>query len=539
MLYFCRRKSLFIMAKSKTQKIAVIAGAGPAGLTAAYELLQQTDIKPFVCEKTDAIGGISQTVEHHGNRMDIGGHRFFSKSDQVMAWWEQVMPLQAKPSKDDILLNETEKEFAKEGPDPEKEDRTMLLRRRVSRIFFLRKFFDYPISMKKETFLNMGFARMMRAGFGYLWACVHKLPETSLENFYINRFGRPLYEMFFEDYTTKVWGVHPSKLGADWGSQRVKGLSIIAVLKDMWRKNFGKKDNAEVETSLIEQFIYPKYGPGQLWETVAKDIEKMGGEIRLNAAVTGVRVESQESRVKSVEITKADGTKETIACDYFLSTMPIKDLVPALQGIEVPKEVSQVAAALPYRDFITVGLLVNKMKIKNETKLKTYAERVPDTWIYIQERDVKIGRLQVFNNWSPYLVKDYEHTMWIGLEYFCTEGDALWNMDAKDFIEMAKDELAKIDIIEKEDVLDACHVKIQKAYPAYYGSYYQLDTVRQFLDTIPNLFCLGRNGQHRYNNMDHSMMTAFETVAHIKSGKIEDKQAIWNVNTETEYHESK
>ena len=539
MLYFCGRKSLFIMAKSKTQKIAVIAGAGPAGLTAAYELLQQTDIKPIVCEKTDAIGGISQTVEHHGNRMDIGGHRFFSKSDQVMAWWEQVMPLQAKPSKDDILLNETEKEFAKEGPDPEKEDRTMLLRRRVSRIFFLRKFFDYPISMKKETFLNMGFVRMMRAGFGYLWACVHKLPETSLENFYINRFGRPLYEMFFEDYTTKVWGVHPSKLGADWGSQRVKGLSIIAVLKDMWRKNFGKKDNAEVETSLIEQFIYPKYGPGQLWETVAKDIEKMGGEIRLNAAVTGVRVESQESRVKSVEITKADGTKETIACDYFLSTMPIKDLVPALQGIEVPKEVSQVAAALPYRDFITVGLLVNKMKIKNETKLKTYAERVPDTWIYIQERDVKIGRLQVFNNWSPYLVKDYEHTMWIGLEYFCTEGDALWNMDAKDFIEMAKDELAKIDIIEKEDVLDACHVKIQKAYPAYYGSYYQLDTVRQFLDTIPNLFCLGRNGQHRYNNMDHSMMTAFETVAHIKSGKIEDKQAIWNVNTETEYHESK
>ncbi len=524
-------------------KIAVIAGAGPAGLTAAYELLKQTDIKPIVCEKTDAIGGISQTVEHHGNRMDIGGHRFFSKSDQVMNWWEQVMPLQAKPSKDDILLNETEKEFAKEGPDPEKEDRTMLLRRRVSRIFFLRKFFDYPISMKKETFLNMGFVRMMRAGFGYLWACVHKLPETSLENFYINRFGRPLYEMFFEDYTTKVWGVHPSKLGADWGSQRVKGLSIIAVLKDMWRKNFGKKDNSEVETSLIEQFIYPKYGPGQLWETVAKDIEKMGGEIRLESAVTGLKVERvkelKSERIKEVEITKADGTKETIKCDYFLSTMPIKDLVPAMQGIDVPEEVKTLAESLPYRDFITVGLLVNKMKIKNETKLKTYAERVPDTWIYIQERDVKIGRLQVFNNWSPYLVKDYEHTMWIGLEYFCTEGDALWNMNSKDFIEMAKDELAKIDIINKEDVLDACHVKIQKAYPAYYGSYYQLDTVRQFLDTITNLFCLGRNGQHRYNNMDHSMMTAFETVAHIKSGKIEDKKAIWNVNTETEYHESK
>lgn len=526
------------MKKSSTQKIAIIAGAGPAGLTAAYELLKQTDIKPIVCEKTDAIGGISQTVQHHGNRMDIGGHRFFSKSDKVMNWWQEVMPLQAKPSKDDILLNETEKEFAKTGPDPEKEDRTMLLRRRVSRIFFLRKFFDYPISMKKETFLNMGLVRMMKAGLGYLWACVHKLPETSLENFYINRFGRPLYEMFFEDYTAKVWGVHPSKLGADWGSQRVKGLSVIAVLKDMWRKNFGKKDNAEVETSLIEQFIYPKYGPGQLWEIVAKDIEQMGGEIRMQSAVTGIMVNGEGLMVNGVELTHADGTKEQVACDYFLSTMPIKDLIPSLQGVEVSQEVKQIAAELPYRDFITVGLLVNKMKIKNETKLKTYAKRVPDTWIYIQERDVKIGRLQVFNNWSPYLVKDYEHTMWIGLEYFCTEGDELWNMPSDDFIKMAKGELAKIDIIDEKDVLDACHVKIQKAYPAYYGSYYQLDTVRQFLDTIPNLYCLGRNGQHRYNNMDHSMMTAFETVESIKIGNT-DKRFIWNVNTETEYHESK
>ena len=343
--------------------------------------------------------------------------------------------------------------------------------------------------------------------------------------------------MFFEDYTTKVWGVHPSKLGADWGSQRVKGFSIIAVLKDMWRKNFGKKDDAEVETSLIEQFIYPKYGPGQLWELVAEDVKQMGGEIRMQTMVT--RVNIQNGKVVSATLTKEDGSTEDVNCDYFLSTMPIKDLVPALNGIEVPNQVAKVAAELPYRDFITVGLLVNRMKIKNETKLRTYAERVPDTWIYIQERDVKIGRLQVFNNWSPYLVKDYENTMWIGLEYFCTEGDELWNMSSESFIQMAKSELAKIDIIDEKDVLDACHVKIQKAYPAYYGSYYQLDCVKQFLDTIPNLFCLGRNGQHRYNNMDHSMMTAFETVDSIKSGNVEDKSVIWNVNTETEYHESK
>ena len=522
---------------TNTQKIAVIAGAGPAGLTAAYELLKQTDIKPIVCEITDAIGGISQTVQYKGNRMDIGGHRFFSKSEEVVQWWQQMMPLQSKPSKDDILLGETEKAFASIGPDPEKEDRTMLVRRRVSRIFFLRKFFDYPISMKKETFINMGFKNMIRAGFGYLWACVHKLPETSLENFYINRFGRPLYEMFFEDYTEKVWGVHPSKLGADWGSQRVKGLSVLAVLKDMLHKTFGKKEGQEVETSLIEQYVYPKYGPGQLWETVAKEIQERGGEIRMNTAVIGVHLKDGE--VVSVTVRKEDGEKEEIACDHFLSSMPIKDLIPAVSGKEIPDKVKEVAAALPYRDFITVGLLVNKMRIKNETKLRTYANRVPDTWIYIQERDVRIGRLQVFNNWSPYLVNDYENTMWVGLEYFCTEGDEMWNMPQNDFIKMAINELVKIDIIDREDVLDACHVRIKKAYPAYYGAYYELDIVKNFLNTIPNLFCLGRNGQHRYNNMDHSMATAFEAVRNIKTGNLTNKDNIWNVNTETEYHEIK
>ena len=518
-------------------KIAVVAGAGPAGLTAAYELLRQTDIIPIVCELTDAIGGISQTVNYKGNRMDIGGHRFFSKDDEVTQWWQQIMPLQGSPSKDDILLADTEKAYASAGPNPEEVDRTMLIRRRVSRIFFLRKFFDYPISMKKETFVNMGFKNMLRAGFGYLWACVHKLPETTLENFYINRFGRPLYEMFFEDYTEKVWGVHPSNLGADWGSQRVKGLSILAVLKDMIHKTFGKKDGQEVETSLIEQYVYPKYGPGQLWETVAKEVLEQGGEIRMKTAVTGVCI--QNGSVVSVKVRHEDGREDDIACDYFFSTMPIKDLVSALFGIEIPKKVKEVAAALPYRDFITVGLLVNKLKIKNETKLRTYANRVPDTWIYIQERDVRIGRLQVFNNWSPYLVNDYENTMWIGLEYFCTEGDEMWNMPKEDFIKMSIDELAKIDIIDKIDVLDACHVRIKKAYPAYYGAYYELDTVKDFLNTIPNLFCLGRNGQHRYNNMDHSMVTAFEAVRNVKSGNLTDKSNVWNVNTEKEYHERK
>ncbi|MBP3587044.1 MAG: NAD(P)/FAD-dependent oxidoreductase [Paludibacteraceae bacterium] len=501
--------------KNSERKIAVIAGAGPAGLTAAYELLKNTDIHPIVLEATDAIGGISQTVNYKGNRMDIGGHRFFSKSEEVMNWWQNIMPM----------------------ADPDKTDRTMLTRNRVSRIFFLRKFFDYPISMKKETFLNMGFCNMMKAGFGYLWSCVHKLPETSLENFYINRFGRPLYEMFFEGYTEKVWGVHPSKLGADWGSQRVKGLSILSVLKDMFQKAFGtKKDNQHVETSLIEQFIYPKYGPGQLWETVASDVKQMGGEVLMQHEVIGVNIE--EDKVVSVVAKTTTGEEVVFPCDYFFSTMPIKDLVPAIKGIDVPEQVREIATSLPYRDFITVGLCVKEMQIKNQTAIQTYKNRVPDTWIYIQERDVRIGRLQVFNNWSPYLVKDYENTMWIGLEYFCTEGDTFWNMSKEDFIQMAIDELVKIDIIRKEDVLDACHVKIKKAYPSYYGSYYQLDEVKTFLDTIPNLYCLGRNGQHRYNNMDHSMMTAIECVRNIKNG-VASKENIWNVNTEKEYHETK
>lgn len=270
------------------KKIAVIAGAGPAGLTSAYEFLHQnTDIHPIVFEQSDEIGGISKTVRYNGNRIDIGGHRFFSKNQRVMDWWNQIMPLQGAPALDDLLLGK-EKDLLKNGPDPEQQDRVMLLRERVSRIFYLRKFFDYPISLKMKTFTNMGLGRTVAAGTGYLYSCIRKKEEDSLENFYINRFGKPLYSMFFEDYTEKVWGIHPSLLGADWGSQRVKGLSILTILKDMFRKQFSSStDKKEIETSLIEEFIYPKYGPGQLWETVATDVTAMGGKIYKN---TNVRV---------------------------------------------------------------------------------------------------------------------------------------------------------------------------------------------------------------------------------------------------------
>ena len=507
---------------------AIIIGAGPAGLTAAYRFLLETDIKPVILEESEYIGGISRTAVVGGNRMDIGGHRFFSKNDEVNAMWQELMPLQGKPSIDDLTLG-VEKPLSEGGPDPETEDRVMLLRNRISRIFFLRKFFDYPISLKPETFKNMGFANTMRAGFGYLGSCIVKKKEDSLENFYINRFGRPLYEMFFEDYTTKLWGRSPAQISADWGAQRVKGLSLSKAVWNVLSKPFRPKD--KVETSLIEQYYYPKKGPGQLWETLADEIRRRGGEIIMNTRVERIRVEN--GRVSAV--TAADGREFT--GDYFMSTMPVKDLVAGM-GEAAPADVRRIAAGLPYRDFITVGLLVNKLKLQNKTKVRTLTGDVPDCWIYVQERDVKIGRLQLFNNWSPYMVADPKHTMWIGLEYFCNEGDELWSMSDEAFIDFAIGELVKIDVIDRSDVIDSTRIRVKKAYPAYFDTYSEFDTVKDYLSGIENLWCLGRNGQHRYNNMDHSMLTAMEAVRAIAAGST-DKSAVWGVNTEKEYHETK
>lgn len=514
------------------QKTAIIIGAGPAGLTAAYTLLKETDLHPVILEESEFIGGISRTAVYRNNRMDIGGHRFFSKSDAVTALWNELMPVQGAPAKDDLLLGR-QKPLVAGGPDPEKEDRVMLVRDRVSRIFYLGKFFDYPISLKPQTIANMGFVRTMRAGFGYVFAAIFKRKERSLEDFYINRFGKPLYSMFFEDYTEKLWGVHPSHISPEWGAQRVKGLSLMKAIFSVLLKPF-QKDQKKQETSLIEQYVYPKKGPGQYWETMAQRILDLGGEIRMNESVVGV--ESNGSTVTAVKTSK-DGREETLRADVFFSSMPIKDLITAM-GKTVPPETRDIAQGLPYRDFITVGLLLNKLKIKNQTQMKTVGNIVPDCWIYVQERNVKIGRLQIFNNWSPYMVDDLENTVWIGLEYFCTEGDDMWNTPAEDFIRFATEELEKIGVIERGDVLDATHIRVKKAYPAYFGTYGQFDRVREFLDGYTNLYCIGRNGQHRYNNMDHSMMTAMEAVRLYREGAA-DKSPVWNVNTEEEYHEQK
>ncbi len=507
------------------QKIAIIIGAGPAGLTAAYKLLKETDIKPIIYEESNVIGGISQTFEYKGNRMDIGGHRFFTKNDLVMDVWKELMKPQGAPALDEKLLNENKQYEGK--ADPEKEDDVFLTRRRVSRIYYLGKFFDYPISMKPRTFLNMGFLRTMSAGFGYIHSCIFKKKEDSLENFYINRFGKPLYNMFFKDYTTKVWGRSPKEISPDWGAQRVKGLSLMKTFVSALTKPFRKK-SSKVETSLIEEFYYPKKGPGQLYSKMADEIIKMGGEIHFNSKVDNVHLNRN-----SIDYIDVNGN--IVKGDYYISSMPIKDLMNSMNDVD--KSLLDIANNLPYRDFITVGLLLDKLKIKNKTKMKTVNNIVPDCWIYIQDNSVKLGRLQIFNNWSPYMVDDLEKHIFVGLEYFCNEGDEMWNMKEEDFIKFAIDELVKIKIIDKEDVLDSVELKIKKAYPAYFDSYAEFPKVKDYLNSIDNLYCIGRNGQHRYNNMDHSMLTAIETVNVIKNGL--DKSIIWNVNADKEYHESK
>lgn len=515
-------------------KKVIIIGAGPAGLTAGYELLKDNEeYEVVILEEDKQVGGISKTVRYNGNRMDIGGHRFFSKDENVMKFWEDLMPIQGAPSYDDKKLNR-EKPLKEGGPDPEKEDKVMLVRDRVSRIYYLKKFFDYPVSLKLETFTNMGLVRTIKSGFSYLKSIFVKKEETSLENFYINRFGKVLYGMFFEKYTEKLWGRHPSVISADWGSQRVKGLSITAVIKDMFRKIFNPKSK-KVETSLIEQFWYPKYGPGQLWETLADEFEKKGGKILKEHSVQ--KINTAGNKIVSVECVH-DGKIEVFSGDIFISSMPLKDLVEDMKEEVVPEDIRKIATGLPYRDFITVGLLLKKLDLKNKTKIQTLGNIVPDCWIYVQEPDVKLGRIQIFNNWSPYMVSKPEEQVWIGLEYFCNEGDEYWNMSDEEFTKFAIKELVSMGIIEENDVLDSHRERVKKAYPAYFDTYDEIDKLIAYLNEFDNLYCVGRNGQHRYNNMDHSMVTAMETVKNIKNN-VTTKDNIWKVNTEKEYHEVK
>ena len=507
------------------QKTAIIIGAGPAGLTAAYELLTKTNIKPIIIEKSKYIGGISKTINYNGNRIDIGGHRFFSKSDKIMEWWLKFLPIEENKIK-------TGNKFFE--PAYKSNDNVMLIRKRKSRIYFNRTFFDYPISLSPETIRGLGLFKTFIIGLSYIKQIFFPIKhEKNLEDFFINRFGKKLYLTFFKSYTEKVWGYPCNKISAEWGAQRIKGLSITKTVLHIIKKLFKSQNDVSqknTETTLIEQFLYPKYGPGQMWEVVAEKIKKLDGTILFDHKVD--QIHTQENKITKIKAKNLNTySKQIFEGDYFISSMPIQDLINSF-NISVPEEIKEINNGLIYRDFLTVGLLVEKLKIKEKD-----GSFIKDNWIYIQEPDVKVGRLQIFNNWSPYMVQDPTKA-WIGLEYFCFKNDKLWNKVDKDLIEFASHELDKIGIINKSDVIDATIIREEKTYPAYFGTYNKFDQIKNYLDKFTNLFLVGRNGMHKYNNQDHSMLSAMTAVENIINN-VEIKENIWMVNAEKEYHESK
>lgn len=501
-------------------KKAIVIGAGPGGLTAAYEMLARTDIAVVVLEKSGETGGISRTVNYKGNRMDIGGHRFFSKSKRVINWWQFFMRFEAP---DDPVSTDMD-------------DNIMLIRNRKSRIFFLRKLFAYPIELSANTLLQLGIVRTLKITFSYVYIRLFPLrSERNLEDFFINRFGRELYGTFFKDYTQKVWGKACNQIQKEWGAQRIKGLSVSKAVKHSVLSVLGPRfiTRENVETSLIDSFMYPRLGPGQLWDEVGRHIKGKGGQIVLNQDVVGINWIDEEN----VEVTVKDGitgATNIYAGNYLFSTMPVKDLISSMHELE-NANIKRIANGLAYRDFITVGLLLKKLKLKNKPDSLTN-KLISDNWLYIQEKDVCLGRLQIFNNWSPDLVENKDH-VWIGLEYFCNEGDNLWSMSDADFVKFAIEEIIRLNIIDGENILDSNIIRVPKAYPAYFGTYNELKTISEFTDSYPNMFLIGRNGMHKYNNQDHSMLTAMVSVDNIVAG-ITSKENIWNVNTENSYHES-
>ncbi len=526
-----------------SDRTAIIIGAGPAGLTAAYELLEHTDVRPLVFEATDDVGGIARTVNYKGNRIDIGGHRFFSRSDRVMDWWRKILPLQSGDSaRESVRItyhNRSRDITVGEGADPEAVDEVMLVRERVSRIFFNRRFFDYPVSLSPGTVRNLGLLETMWIGLSYLKKrCTPDREEKSLEDFFINRFGDRLYRTFFKDYTEKVWGVPCNEIKPEWGAQRVKGLSVTTAILHALRRLFVRDDSIDqknAETSLIERFLYPKLGPGQMWQEVSHRVRERGGEIFFGKKAVGLQADGD--RIRAIDFRdERTGEIETVEGEYFFSTMPMRDLVACLDA-PVPADAKRIAAGLLYRDFLTVGLLLPELAVKGESRAGMPDGLVPDNWIYIQERDVKVGRLQIFNNWSPYLVA-VPGKVWVGLEYFCDEGDELWTMGDEALARFGAAELEKIGILDAARVEDSVVIRVPKTYPAYFGTYDEFDVLRNYLDSIENLFLVGRNGMHRYNNQDHSMLTAMVAVENIRDG-VTDKENIWAVNTEEEYHEQR
>ena len=512
----------------------LIIGAGPAGVTAALELARAGHPRVLVVEATDHIGGLSKTINYKGNRIDIGGHRFFSKSDWVMDWWRELMPVAAPSSAPtEIAYHQRRRIVVGDNARPDAE-RVMLLRKRLSRIYFDRKFFDYPLKASLDTAIRLGPLRCAVFFASYLRARLfQRKPEKSLEDFFINRFGVSLYQTFFKEYTEKVWGVACSQISAEWGAQRVKSLSVGNALWNALGAPFRRGRSATTATSLIETFLYPKLGPGQMWETACAEAMSLGITVMNNARV--VSLKQAAGRIVSVTVQdEVTGVSQDLEADHFISTMPVRDLIANLIP-QPPPTVQDVAAGLHYRDFITVGLLYQRLLRDEGKRPDGGACTLPDNWIYIQEPGVNVGRLQFFNNWSPFMVSD-PNRVWVGMEFFCQEGDALWTLNDPALIELGVREMEKIGLAAMRDCEDGMVIRTPKAYPGYYGTYARFNEVREYLDGIANLYLVGRNGMHRYNNQDHSMLTARLAVEAILAGNC-DKSAIWAVNIDDDYHE--
>jgi protoporphyrinogen oxidase len=464
--------------RRRVERPTLVLGGGPAGLTAGY-LLAKDGHPVTVLEAADQVGGLAMTVERDGYRFDLGGHRFFTKNAEVDALWHEIM-----------------------GDE-------FLRRPRQSRIFWNGKFLDYPLN-GRDVVKKLGPVELVRSGLSYLYAAAKpKGREDSFEDWVSNRFGKRLFDLFFRSYTEKVWGVPTSEIRAEWAAQRIKGLSFWSAARDAF---FGDKD--QKVKSLIKEFNYPRFGPGQMWEMMTDRIREFGGEVKLDSPVTSLTV-----RDGAVAEIVAGG--ETYEAPQVISSLPLRSMV-ALVGDGAPREVSEAAQGLRYRDFLTVALVIDGEDL------------FPDNWIYIHEPGVQVGRIQNYRSWSPWMVPDPTKAC-VGLEYFCFEGDALWTMDDDDLVALATEELAKLGLARPEQVKRGYAVRVPKAYPMYDQDYAEkVASIRRWLDGVGNLQQVGRNGLHRYNNSDHSMLSAMRAVDNLIHGGRHD---IWAVNVESSYHE--
>lgn len=474
-------------------KKVIVIGAGPAGLTIAYQLLKSKEYEVKIIEKESSVGGLSKSIMFNGNRVDIGGHRYFTKNDRVQKLWNEVLPI---------------------------EYNMMLVRKRKSHILFDEKAIPYPIKIDKQLISCIGIRSGIAVVVSYMYSLFHKIKEESLEDFFINRFGKKLYSMFFRDYTKKLWGVPASILLPDWGSQRIQSLSMKSIIKDIFFQD------RESEKSMIRSFNYPALGSGQMWERLCSLCIKEGGNIEYNADVTEIIY--HENFSKKIGFIK-DGQMNYESADLVISTMPLKDLVNGINSS--PESIREIANKLSCRDMVTVSFFMDY-----EYAGVCLKQNIEDCWIYIQKNAVKAGRLQILNNWSEFAPKR-EAGLLLQVEYYCNEGEGFWSQTDEEWLELAISEMKICKIVSNDVIIEDYVInRISKAYPIYDSGYKDIEKVRSWLDKIDGLYCVGRNGRHIYGNMDQVMESAFYAIDVVKRNGI-GKDKIWVVNQDKEYIE--